>query len=266
MDPDALTNLAVSDIYEPGSTFKLVTYSAALDAAGVEPTDIVDCQGGAMTMYGRTLHDDKSDHFGRGDGAVRAGTLERCGRGQDGAEAGAGRSSTSYMQGFGFGDRSGIELPSETRGLLRPPRQLGRDQHPLARHRAGDRRDAGAAGGDGEHHRQRRRVSAAAHPAAVHGRAEGRADPTRSAAGGVSSGERAARAAAGRRASRDQRDDGGEDAQDDARHRDRGHGQSGRAERLQRRRQDGHGAEDRPGDAHLLARRSTWRALRAWRR
>jgi cell division protein FtsI (penicillin-binding protein 3) len=54
----------VSDVYEPGSTFKLVTYSAALDAAGVQPTDMVDCQGGAMTMYGRTLHDDKSDHFG----------------------------------------------------------------------------------------------------------------------------------------------------------------------------------------------------------
>ena len=47
-------------MYEPGSTFKLVTYSAALDGAGVQPTDIVDCQGGAMTMYGRTLHDDKS--------------------------------------------------------------------------------------------------------------------------------------------------------------------------------------------------------------
>ena len=64
MEPGVLTNLAVSDVYEPGSTFKLVTYSAAIDAAGVEPTDIVDCQGGAMTMYGRTLHDDKTDRFG----------------------------------------------------------------------------------------------------------------------------------------------------------------------------------------------------------
>ena len=83
-----LQNLAVSDVYEPGSTFKLVTYSAALDGAGVQPTDMVDCQGGAMTMYGRTLHDDKSDHFGRGDGAVCAGALERRGCGEDGAEAG----------------------------------------------------------------------------------------------------------------------------------------------------------------------------------
>ena len=64
MVPGSLTNLAVSDVYEPGSTFKLVAYSAAIDGAGVQPTDMVDCQGGAMTMYGRTLHDDKSDHFG----------------------------------------------------------------------------------------------------------------------------------------------------------------------------------------------------------
>src|SRR6202789_1176962 len=59
MQPGSLTDLAVSDVYEPGSTFKLVTYATALEAAGVEPTDIVDCQGGAMTMYGRTLHDDR---------------------------------------------------------------------------------------------------------------------------------------------------------------------------------------------------------------
>ena len=48
MDPAVLQNLAVSDIYEPGSTFKLVSYAAAIDGAGVEPTDIVDCQGGAL--------------------------------------------------------------------------------------------------------------------------------------------------------------------------------------------------------------------------
>jgi cell division protein FtsI (penicillin-binding protein 3) len=37
MAPGALTEPAVSDVYEPGSTFKLVTYSTALDAAGVKP-------------------------------------------------------------------------------------------------------------------------------------------------------------------------------------------------------------------------------------
>jgi cell division protein FtsI (penicillin-binding protein 3) len=122
MDADALTNPAVSDVYEPGSTFKLVTYAAAIDAAGVEPTDIVDCQGGSMTMDGRTLHDDKSD-MGMGKVTVQT-ALEKS------SDVGAAKMALkvgpeklySYIKAFGFGDRSGIELPSETRGLLRSPR------------------------------------------------------------------------------------------------------------------------------------------------
>lgn len=124
LDADSLTNLAVSDIYEPGSTFKLVTYSAAIDGAGVQPTDMVDCQGGAMTMFGRTLHDDKDDHFGV---VTVKYALEHS------SDVGAAKMALKvgpekfydYMKGFGFGERTGIELPSETRGLLRPPRKWG---------------------------------------------------------------------------------------------------------------------------------------------
>jgi cell division protein FtsI (penicillin-binding protein 3) len=124
MEPGSLTNLAVSDVYEPGSTFKLVTYSTAIDAAGVEPTDIVDCQNGAMTMYGRTLHDDKDDHFGR---VTVQYALEHS------SDVGAAKMALKigpdtfykYIKAFGFGDRSGIELPSETRGLLQAPRKWG---------------------------------------------------------------------------------------------------------------------------------------------
>ena len=125
MDASVLTDLAVSDVYEPGSTFKLVTYSAALDGAGVQPTDIVDCQGGALTMYGRTLHDDKSDgHLGQ---VTVQYALEKS------SDVGAAKMALKlgnqkfydYMRSFGFGDRSGIELPSETRGLLRSPRKWG---------------------------------------------------------------------------------------------------------------------------------------------
>jgi len=124
LDADSLTDLAVSDVYEPGSTFKLVTYSAALDGAGVEPTDMVDCQGGSMTMFGRTLHDDKSDHFGV---ITVKQALEHS------SDVGAAKMALklgpdkfySYIKGFGFGERSGIELPSETRGLLQPPKKWG---------------------------------------------------------------------------------------------------------------------------------------------
>ena len=125
MEPGSLTDLAVSNIYEPGSTFKLVTYSAALDAAGVEPDDIVDCQGGSITLFGRTIHDDISD-MGMGKVTVHR-ALEKS------SDVAAVKLALKlgpdkfykYIKGYGFGDRSGIELPSETRGLLRPPNRWG---------------------------------------------------------------------------------------------------------------------------------------------
>lgn len=115
-----LRDHAVSDVYEPGSTFKLVTYSAAIDAAGVEPTDIVDCENGQITLYGRTIHDDVSD---RGLGRV---TIERAL--EKSSDVAAVKTALklgperfySYIKAFGFGARSGIQLPAETRGLLRP--------------------------------------------------------------------------------------------------------------------------------------------------
>jgi cell division protein FtsI (penicillin-binding protein 3) len=120
-----LRNHAVSDVYEPGSTFKLVTYSAALDAAGVQPTDMVDCQGGQITLFGRTIHDDASD---RGMGIV---TVQRAL--EKSSDVGAVKMALkvgperfySYIRAFGFGSRSGIQLPSETRGLLQPPKRWG---------------------------------------------------------------------------------------------------------------------------------------------
>ena len=121
-DPTILKNLAVSDVYEPGSTFKLVTYAAALDGAGVQPTDIVDCQGGAMTMYGRTLHDDKSDHFGRVTVQFALEHSSDVGAAKMALKLGANH-FYDYIRAFGFGDRSGVELPSETRGLLRPAKK-----------------------------------------------------------------------------------------------------------------------------------------------
>jgi cell division protein FtsI (penicillin-binding protein 3) len=74
-------------------------------------------------MYGRTLHDDKSD--GRMGTVTVQYALERS------SDVGAAKMALklgndkfySYIRGFGFGERSGIELPSETRGLLRKPKK-----------------------------------------------------------------------------------------------------------------------------------------------
>jgi cell division protein FtsI (penicillin-binding protein 3) len=90
----------------------------------VEPTDIVDCQGGAMTMYGRTLHDDKTDHFGRVTVQYALEHSSDVGAAKMALKVGPDK-FYKYIRGFGFGDRSGIELPSETRGLLRPPKKWG---------------------------------------------------------------------------------------------------------------------------------------------
>jgi cell division protein FtsI (penicillin-binding protein 3) len=117
--PELLRNHAVSDVYEPGSTFKLVTYSAALEQHVVTPDDPIDCQGGAITLAGRVIHDDKSDHFGvipvhkalEVSSDVAAVKLA--------LKVGPERFN-QFIRDFGFGARSGVELPGETRGLLRP--------------------------------------------------------------------------------------------------------------------------------------------------
>ena len=62
--PALLRDHAVSDVYEPGSTFKLVTYSAAMDSKVATPDDMIDCQGGKITIFGRIIHDDKANTIG----------------------------------------------------------------------------------------------------------------------------------------------------------------------------------------------------------
>lgn len=118
--PKLLKDHAVSDVYEPGSVFKLVTYSAAMDSNVAKPDDSIDCQGGQITLAGRVIHDDKSD---RGMGVVSVATA--LARSSDVAavklalRVGQDR-FYQYIRSFGFGSRTGVEVPGETRGLLRP--------------------------------------------------------------------------------------------------------------------------------------------------
>ena len=117
---DLLIDRAVSDVYEPGSTFKLVTYAAALQEHLITPETPINCEGGKIDLYGRIIHDDQSD---RGIGIVPAATaLARS------SDVGVIKVALmlgpqrlyNYIRAFGFGQRTGVELPGETRGLLRP--------------------------------------------------------------------------------------------------------------------------------------------------
>ena len=115
--PARLKNHAISDIYEPGSTFKLVTISAAVDQGLARPDELIDCQKGSIVLFGRRIHDwhpwgvipvsevlAESSDVGAIKIALRMGD-ERM---------------YKYIRAFGFGQQTGIELPGETRGMTKP--------------------------------------------------------------------------------------------------------------------------------------------------
>ena len=124
--PAMLLNHAVSDVYEPGSTFKLVPFSAALQEKLITPDTVIQTFGGQIKVAGRTVHDDRDamiyeSHHGNALTARQA--LEESSQVvaiQLAERLGKDR-FYQYIHDYGFGQQSGIELPGETRGLLKPP-------------------------------------------------------------------------------------------------------------------------------------------------
>jgi cell division protein FtsI (penicillin-binding protein 3) len=116
--PTALTNRAVSFVYEPGSTFKLVTISAALEEKLTNPDEVFDCQMGAIVYNGMRIRDSRPH-----------GLLPVWGVLAESSDVGAIKIALrlgedrfyKYIRAYGFGQQSGIELPGETRGLTKPP-------------------------------------------------------------------------------------------------------------------------------------------------
>jgi cell division protein FtsI (penicillin-binding protein 3) len=115
--PAALTNRAVSYVYEPGSTFKLVTISAALEEKLTNPDEVFDCQMGSIVYNGMRIRDSKPH-----------GLLPVWGVLAESSDVGAIKIALrlgedrfyKYIRAYGFGQQTGIELPGETRGLTKP--------------------------------------------------------------------------------------------------------------------------------------------------
>jgi cell division protein FtsI (penicillin-binding protein 3) len=114
----ARRNLAVSGIYEPGSTFKIVTIASALEEGLASPGERLDCQMGSISVFGHTIRDHKA--FGiLTVGQAFENSSDVCAikialrLGNDGLY--------KYLRRFGFGSPTGIELPGEARGLTKPP-------------------------------------------------------------------------------------------------------------------------------------------------
>lgn len=115
--PEKLKDHAVSDVYEPGSTFKLVTIAAAVDQRVVRPDDVVDCQMGAIVVNGMRIRDDH--RWGDLSVADILAHSSEVGAIKIGLRLGEDR-FYRYIHDFGFGEQTGIELPGETRGLSKP--------------------------------------------------------------------------------------------------------------------------------------------------
>jgi cell division protein FtsI (penicillin-binding protein 3) len=114
-------NRAVQDLYEPGSTFKVVTASAALEEKIVRPDDVIDVSAGHIRFPGRVIYDDHrygvltfSDVIVKSSnvGAIKVGL--RIGRERLGA----------YVRRFGFGGPVSPDFPAESPGIVWDPAKL----------------------------------------------------------------------------------------------------------------------------------------------
>src|SRR5438067_8896712 len=115
--PDKLKNHAVSDVYEPGSTFKLVTIAGALEEKVTRPDELFDCQMGSIAFNGMRIRDSRP-HGLLSVADVLAESSD-VGSIKIGLRLGEDR-FYRYIRDFGFGQQTGIELPGETRGLTKP--------------------------------------------------------------------------------------------------------------------------------------------------
>jgi cell division protein FtsI (penicillin-binding protein 3) len=115
--PDRLKNHAVSDIYEPGSTFKLVTIAAALEEKITRPDEVFDCQNGSIVINGLRIRDHKA--YGMLSVSKILANSSDVGAIKIALRLGEDR-FYKYIRAFGFGQQTGIELPGETRGLTKP--------------------------------------------------------------------------------------------------------------------------------------------------
>jgi cell division protein FtsI (penicillin-binding protein 3) len=116
---DSRRNRVITDMFEPGSTFKTVTLAGALNDGVVRLTDRFDCENGAFSFAGRILHDHehysvisveeiiaKSSNIGTAKVAIKMGK-ER---------------TFKYIWDFGFGQRTGLPLSGEVGGWLPRPK------------------------------------------------------------------------------------------------------------------------------------------------
>ena len=113
-------NRAVADAWEPGSIFKIFTAAAALSERVVDPDETIDCGRGYVEIAGLRINDHNvfdqlrfRDVLAKSSDVGMVRVAQRLGR----------ENFNRYMRSFGFGQPTGVDLPGEATGLLRPPQK-----------------------------------------------------------------------------------------------------------------------------------------------
>jgi cell division protein FtsI/penicillin-binding protein 2 len=115
-NPESRMNRAATALYEPGSVFKIVTLSAAIDQGITNADELIDCQNGAIYIAGHRIRDHKA--FGLLTVSQVLAHSSDVGAIKVGLRLGAPK-FYGYIRSFGFGQPTGVDLPGESRGMLR---------------------------------------------------------------------------------------------------------------------------------------------------
>jgi cell division protein FtsI (penicillin-binding protein 3) len=118
--PNARSNLAITTPFEPGSVFKTITLSAALESTSLRPESIINCGNGSINLFGRIIHDHNSySALSMADVLAKSSNI---GAINIGLKVGD-RMLYDFVRRFGFGQKTGIDLPGESAGMLRQLKQ-----------------------------------------------------------------------------------------------------------------------------------------------
>ncbi|MCM8765453.1 MAG: penicillin-binding transpeptidase domain-containing protein [Candidatus Omnitrophica bacterium] len=122
-DKDKLRNRAITDMFEPGSSFKIVTASAAIEEGITHTKERFFCENGSYNMKTHVLHDHQP--HGWLTFAEVIGYSSNIGTVKVAQKLGLDR-LYPYIYAFGIGKRTGIELPGEADGFVRPLNELSK--------------------------------------------------------------------------------------------------------------------------------------------
>jgi cell division protein FtsI (penicillin-binding protein 3) len=116
----ARENLAVSAPFEPGSVYKVITLSSALETTNLRPESMINCGNGSINLFGRIIHDhNRYAALSMADVLARSSNI---GAINIGLQVGD-KNLYEYIRKFGFGKKTGLPLPGESGGMVRPLRK-----------------------------------------------------------------------------------------------------------------------------------------------